>query len=794
LKVRRDRFKTFVSILAGHVAIGLVSSIAAAEIDESKLPPPAQVEIRFVRDIKPILDATCIRCHGPQKPKSGFRLDNRDAALKGGKNGVDILPGNSAQSHLIHYVARLVPDMEMPPEGKGKPLTAEEVGRLRAWIDQGAAWEEAAPTNLFDLTISPTAGYTFVSGDKHQFREHYWQRDGFNGGLENFEIYDQPDPETRVSVSGHALVDDYKIVLEVDRNELGFIHSGWAQYRKYYNDTGGYYANPVTRLPQSLGEDLHLDLGKAWVDFGLTLPHWPRMVLGYEYDYRNGNEAITSWGSDGFPTGPRNIAPNSKSIDEGTHIIKFDFDAEVQGITIEDRFRGEFYKLNTSYTNVAARGAVTQDVQDGNSYFQGANSIRLERKFKDWLFASGGYFFSKLNADDSFTDTTVNNHIVYEAAVPNIELTRETHMFNLNGLLGPFDGLTISTGVQTEWTRQQGMGSGNLNGIQYTRALNNDFEINPATLASDYDQNTVSEVVGLRYNKIPFTAFFADARFQQETIGQSDSDIQPAPAASFMENPSFRRTLSDFRVGFSASPWRPVTLNVQFRRYEDDSHYKTNQVPQPVGGYPGLISWRDLITQQVDTKLVLHASSWLKTTLSYQIVKTAYKQDTRPAYDATAVYSPGGDILAGEYDSHIYGLGLTLTPRQRLSFSGTFSYQDTITKTASAGFVPPYKGNVYSALAGGTYILNQTTDLLLNYSFSFSDYSQPNPPVNPASPPPVGIRYHQHALQAAVSHRFNKRLSARLQYGYYYYDEPSTADVNNYRVHSIFATMTYHLR
>src|SRR6516165_8503773 len=56
LKVRRDRFKTFVSILAGHVAIGLVSSIAAAEIDESKLPPPAQVEIRFVRDIKPILD------------------------------------------------------------------------------------------------------------------------------------------------------------------------------------------------------------------------------------------------------------------------------------------------------------------------------------------------------------------------------------------------------------------------------------------------------------------------------------------------------------------------------------------------------------------------------------------------------------------------------------------------------------------------------------------------------------------------------------------------------------------
>ena len=40
------------------------------------------------------------------------------------------------------------------------------------------------------------------------------------------------------------------------------------------------------QLPQSLGTDLHLDIGKAWIDFGLTLPHWPRMVLGYEYDYK----------------------------------------------------------------------------------------------------------------------------------------------------------------------------------------------------------------------------------------------------------------------------------------------------------------------------------------------------------------------------------------------------------------------------------------------------------------------------------------------------------------------------
>src|SRR5262245_20655877 len=97
------------------VAVRTVS-LRAADVDISKLPPPASKQIDFSHDIKPIFEVSCLRCHGPEKPKSGFRLDNREAALKGGKEGVDILPGQSAQSPLIHYVARVVPDMEMPPE------------------------------------------------------------------------------------------------------------------------------------------------------------------------------------------------------------------------------------------------------------------------------------------------------------------------------------------------------------------------------------------------------------------------------------------------------------------------------------------------------------------------------------------------------------------------------------------------------------------------------------------------------------------------------------------------------
>src|SRR5205814_1341029 len=128
-------------------------------------------------------------------------------------------------------------------------------------------------------SLSPTFGSTVVSGNKFKFREHYWQKEGFNGGLGEFEMIDHNDPETRVSVFGHALRDDFKLTLSLERNEVGFIHSGVSEYRKYFADTGGYF--PAAKPPASnFARDLHLDIGRAWIDLGLTLPNLPRIVLG----------------------------------------------------------------------------------------------------------------------------------------------------------------------------------------------------------------------------------------------------------------------------------------------------------------------------------------------------------------------------------------------------------------------------------------------------------------------------------------------------------------------------------
>src|SRR5581483_4364154 len=111
----------------------LLSAVAVVAGAQS-LPPAAQRLVDFARDVAPVL-AVCQGCHGAHQQMSGLRLDSRKAALAGGKSGPALEPGNSAHSRVIRLVAG-VEKIVMPPGGAR--LTAEQVGILRAWIDQGA--------------------------------------------------------------------------------------------------------------------------------------------------------------------------------------------------------------------------------------------------------------------------------------------------------------------------------------------------------------------------------------------------------------------------------------------------------------------------------------------------------------------------------------------------------------------------------------------------------------------------------------------------------------------------------
>jgi len=108
----------------------------------TELPPAIERKVDFERDVRPLLSKYCWSCHSEKNRESGLRLDSRAAMLIGGDLGKVVVPGKSSESRLIQLVAAVDPKKVMPPEGEGDRLSAESIGILRAWIDQGCTWPE----------------------------------------------------------------------------------------------------------------------------------------------------------------------------------------------------------------------------------------------------------------------------------------------------------------------------------------------------------------------------------------------------------------------------------------------------------------------------------------------------------------------------------------------------------------------------------------------------------------------------------------------------------------------------
>ncbi len=113
------------------------------KVDLSKLPPAADTKgLTYDKDIKPILEKSCVKCHSGDRPKGKFRMDSLASIKKGGESGDPaVVPGKSAKSPLALFPSDAVEEMEMPPlekRDKYPALTKQQIGIIRAWIDEGA--------------------------------------------------------------------------------------------------------------------------------------------------------------------------------------------------------------------------------------------------------------------------------------------------------------------------------------------------------------------------------------------------------------------------------------------------------------------------------------------------------------------------------------------------------------------------------------------------------------------------------------------------------------------------------
>src|SRR5262249_50074616 len=135
---------------------------------------PAVADVGFNKDIKPILEGTCLRCHNPEKAKGKLRMNTRENFMKGSENGPVIVAGKPGESPLCKLVnPPKSSEDRMPPEGG--PLATAQVETIEKWIKEGTKWPDgvalkaagsAAPTTPTSVAPKDDPGVPISDAEK----------------------------------------------------------------------------------------------------------------------------------------------------------------------------------------------------------------------------------------------------------------------------------------------------------------------------------------------------------------------------------------------------------------------------------------------------------------------------------------------------------------------------------------------------------------------------------------------------------------------------------------------------
>ena len=190
-----------------------------------------------------------------------------------------------------------------------------------------------------------------------------------------------------------------QLTLAAKRTDLGFIEGGFEQWRKYYDNFGG-YDSAVSPPGGPTGGSLELEESHYWVNFGLTLPNWPEIVLGFEEQSRVGNESTLQWGN----VNGKNIGPANAAIDEHTDILKLDVSGDLFGWQWDEQARVEILR-HRNLTDESSAPGVPFQTKDRYNDVQGINTLKAEKAVCDWWLVSAGYCYSRIEANDALNQS-----------------------------------------------------------------------------------------------------------------------------------------------------------------------------------------------------------------------------------------------------------------------------------------------------------------------------------------------------------------------------------------------------
>lgn len=627
-------------------------------------------------------------------------------------------------------------------------------------------------------SIMPTIRYAGVNGDEGKFREDWWMREGWGGGVDTLTVQRTYENDVSLYMEGRAIVpeEDVKLRLELTRPEVGFMHAGYTVYRKYFDGTGGFF-QPFSLSSFELDNDMHLDIGSLSLDMGLTVPAWPKLVVGYEHHFKEGRKSLLEWGgvTEGGTT--RNVFPSFKEIDEETDILKVEIDHDIRKVRVRDRFRYERYRSETTRfgeeRNLDADTTEAAAVSEDNGHEAFYNTFHMDSHVNEKLYWSLGSLFTTLQGDAAFrmvTDPFGPEPFDKNWFTRSVEIDQESHVINVNAMAGPFRDFTFYAGLQAETTETGGDRDAVL-----TEILPGVGEVSPeAVIVSRTDKGGLEETVGTRYTGFRYTTLYAEGKWIQQNIDLFERELEDN-VLNFERSTDTEVERQRYTIGFNTSPIARTTLSARYRRRYHNNEYSHLVDTEP--GYSAFITAQDFTADEITTTLAFRPVSRMQLSLKYQLVAT----DIDTLSDTT----PSSSVQSGDYDADIYSANITVTPIPKLYLTGLLSYQDVRSTAFESGVssVITYEGDIYTVILTAGFGIDDKTDLKAEYLYTRSE----NFNDNSLDGLPLGLDNRRQGLLFRLSRSISETMDGQLGYGFYTYDEESSGGADEYTAHVISA-------
>ncbi|MDP3786056.1 MAG: hypothetical protein Q8R05_00650 [Candidatus Omnitrophota bacterium] len=669
------------------------------------------------------------------------------------------------------------------------------------WIRGGLASE-----GKVDYSVEPFFRYSIVDGDKEKFREDMWIKNKAAGGIQEFS-FSQDSKGMKVDAEGRAIVneDDYKFDINLEKEDLFKIASGFKEFRKYYDGTGGFYSLfPVQKSVESYRGALWLNDSHFFINLSTKRPDEPNYFVNYERHDKSGTMSTLRWNSvveaiSGVYT-TRKIAPSWKELDETQHTINVGAEGDTKIIKdihwkVEEKllyFKEESKNVERrwgiNYLPTASQNAI--DVQDERPRSRSSiTTLLADSHINDWLYVSTATQYehtrtsvledlgeiNSITGDE--TNYTANTENYFDSTASN---TLDKYSWAGTLFMNPLKYLTTSAKIKAELKKR-------FSNSTYPRDMTAlaDYRIDQITKSdTSSDWRTLGESLGVRFTKLPRTVLYIDGDFEQIGGRIKEERMNWVNAAdTFSRDTDFTYLKNSITAGVNWRPYNFLSVSSRYRKIfnEDDYDDRAETRPDPTRAYSAFIDEQQFQGDNLTTKVDIKPYKWIHGLFKYVLKNSNIY--TRPENQ---------DKSKTVNDTSTYLGSVTLIPTQNFYLTGMFSIQDSFTDTVAAQLVseaviPRYEAGVNTAMGSATYIINSKASLGAQYQWvrsnNFNDFSSWGMPY--------GIDNTWHRLWLTFKYDVKEDLSTEIIYGFTDYNEESNNGIDDYRANIIGGKLAY---